>query len=111
MPLPPLRISPFTASTQAVSAEGAEEIRKGAEAGQHEGNIEAPIRRDRRPRHEMEFLELHLQAAALRHVGREHVLRHDRRMRDVPAKRVRAGEMAVRRVQRRRTRKIRARYR
>jgi hypothetical protein len=43
----------------------------------------------------MEVLEFHLQPAALRHVGGEHVLRDDRRMRQIPPDRVRAGEMPV----------------
>src|SRR5215475_11641901 len=102
--MPPLGM-PFSAHRV---AEGAEEIREGSEPREHEGEVDAAVRWDGRGGDEMEVLELHLQPAALRHIGGEHVLRDDCRVRQIPADRVRAGEVAVRRVERRGAREVAA---
>src|SRR4029450_4713044 len=87
-------------------AEGSEEIREGPEPREHEGEIDAAVRRNWRGGDEVEVLELHLQSAALRHVGGEDGLRDDGRVGQIPADRVRAGEVPVRRVERRGARKV-----
>src|SRR6185369_6169274 len=87
-------------------AEGSEEIREGSKPREHKRHIDTAVRRNWRGGDEMEVLKLHLQPAALRHVGGEHVLRDDGRVREIPPDPVGPGEMPVRRVERRRTRKI-----
>src|SRR5688572_23943632 len=51
-------ISPFTSVPRAhQAAEGAEEIRERAESGQHERDVEPPIRRDRETGSPLRILE------------------------------------------------------
>src|SRR6188768_1760325 len=63
-------VSPTTMPiSRMLAAEGAEQVREGADAGERERQVEALVRRhaDRsRPRAEVEFLVLDRQAAALR---------------------------------------------
>src|SRR5436190_21847768 len=93
-PAPPVTRISRTLPHCTRSAEGAEEVRDAAQAGEYQRDVETAVggQPERCARLVVEVLEFGLDAAALRHVRRGDGLVDDVAARQVPADDVRAGD-------------------